>query len=243
LFFVLTFYIQIAALHKLFGMRLLLCVSSLYDIKPFLDKQEEARKTTDWPFLTALQVLQHQIDVLETGAGIFQTTYKLTKTLVRQKYHLALKLSLGNAFKSDYNTGTVLNIVNEKPGDYGVNTDDGWKDLYDLNLLQREETPHVRGGFVNLTNAYMNVFIPYKKAVGVTVNHYADNSRAQLRADKYKADIETTDGLGFVYPCLYEKQNFYHLCIVEKNLATGEHESALARQVMNSTLSELITLL
>lgn len=224
-------------------MKLLLCVSSLNDILPFLVVQKGNRQVGDLSFLSSQQMLHHEVDIIETGAGVFQTTYKLTKALTRQKYHLALKLSFGNAYKHDYTAGTILNIVNEKPGDYGMEVDGAWQDFYDLNLLKREDAPHIRGGFVNLTNAYMNVFLPYKKAVGITVNHYADKSRFQQRQEKYKADVETGDGLGFAYTCLFEKQNFYHLCVTERNLITGEADVTKAQQVMNSTLNELIFLL
>jgi hypothetical protein len=225
-------------------MKLLLCINSLGDIQPYLTEmaivpiQDKAL-----PYLHSASILHHEADILETGVGVYQTTYKVTKALVRQRYHLALKLSFGNTYKTNYGVGTVLNIVNEKPGDYGTMINGEWKDHYDAALLKREDAPHVRGGFVNLTNAYMNVFLPYKKVVGVTVNHYADKNRVELYSDKYKADAETGDGLGFVYPCLYEKQNYYHLCVAERNMITGEANFHKAKEVLNSTLKEVAGLL
>lgn len=222
-------------------MKLLLCVNSLTDIQPFLEAtQVQPVPVAGLSFLHTTKILQHETDILETGAGVFQTTYKLTKALSRQKYHLALKLSTGNAYKADYAPGSILNIINEKPGDYGMPLNGEWKDFYDLNLLNRETEPHVRGGYINLTNAYMNVFMPYKKAVGITVNNYADKTQLALRLEKYRADCETTDGLGFTYTCLYEKQSFYHLCFTGRNLATGEENYPLALEVLNKSLKELI---
>ena len=177
---------------------------------------------------------------METGAGVYQTTYKLTKVLSAQKYHLALKICFGNAYKEEIAIGTTLNIVNEKPGDFGTMVGNEWKDHYDFNLISREDEPHIRGGFINLTNAYMNVFAPFKKAVGVTVNNYADKNSFPLRKEKYKADCETGDGLGFVYPCLFEKQSFYSLCVVERNLATGLENNNLAKDKLNETLIEIL---
>lgn len=222
-------------------MKLLLCVNSLTDIKPFLEAtQVQPAPVAGLNFLHKAKILQHETDILETGAGVFQTTYKLTKTLSRQKYHLALKLSTGNAYKADYAPGSILNIINEKPGDYGMPLNGEWQNLYDLNLLNRETEPHVRGGYINLTNAYMNIFMPYKKAVGITVNNYADKSQLAQRLDKYRTDCETTDGLGFTYTCLYEKQSFYHLCFTERNLVNGEENYPLALEVLNNTLKELV---
>lgn len=225
-------------------MKLLLCVTSLNDIQPYLAEEGLSLiPDNDLPFLHSVKILHHEADVIETGVGLYQTVYKLTKVLMRQKYHLAIKLSFGNAYKAACPVGTVLNVVNEKPGDFGTVADGIWADYYDLNLLNREDAPHVRGGYVNLTNAYMNVFLPFRKVVGVTVGRYADNTRVELHTDKYKADVETIDGLGFVYPCLFERQNFYHLCVVEKNLAGREADFAKAKQELNQTLSGLMALL
>lgn len=218
-----------------------MCVSSIGQIESALKHFGlSAVKNSNYPFLYSASILHHEVDILATGYGLFQTTYKVSKALNRQKYHLALKLSLANAYKAETAVGSMLNIVNEKPGDTGQFEENEWKDLYDLNLLQREEYPHVRQGFINLTNAYMNVFLPFKKVVGLTVNEYGNSNLIELRKEKYKADAETGDGLGFVYPCLFEKQSFYHLACVEKNLATGEENVNLAAQNLNLTLIDLI---
>lgn len=222
-------------------MKLLICVSSLNDVKGFLENfSSSLLPNSSFRFLYSTKILHHEIDILETGVGLYQTTYKLTKVLSQQKYHLALKVSFSNTYKEEIAIGSVLNIVNEKPGDFGMMVDNEWNDHYDFNLLSREDEPHIRGGFINLTNAYMNVFAPFKKVVGVTVNHYADKNTFALRKEKYKADCETGDGLGFVYPCLFEKQSFYQLCVVERNLATGEENFNLAKEKMNQTLIDIL---
>lgn len=223
-------------------MKLLLCVSSLKDIDATLkDFSVLPQPSVTYRFLSSTKILQHEVDIVETGVGVYQTTYKVTKVLLQQKYHMALKISFGNAYKEETAIGQVLNIVNEKPGDHGMMVDGEWKDYYDLDLINREDEPHVRGGFVNLNNAYMNVFAPFKKVVGVTVNHYADKNLFQQKKEKYKADCETGDGLGFVYPCLFEKQSFYELCVIERNLASGEENFEAAKKAMNETLIDLLT--
>ncbi len=222
-------------------MKLLLCVSSLSDIENFLKEFSASLSShQSLKFLHSTKILHHEVDILETGVGVYQTAYKVTKVLSQQKYHLALKISLGNAYKEEIVVGTTLNIVNEKPGDFGMTVNSEWKDHYDFGLADRNIEPHIRGGFINLTNAYMDVFSLFKKVVGVTVNHYADKSTFGIRREKYKADCETGDGLGFVYPCLFEKQSFYQLCVVERNLVTGEENFNLAKEKMNETLTGIL---
>ena len=165
-------------------MKLLLCISDLNNISSTLNEfTSTLQQDSDLRFLHSAKILHHEVDIVETGVGIYQTTYKVTKALSKQKYHLALKVSFGNSYIEEIAVGSVLNIVNEKPGDFGMLVEQVWKDHYDLHLVNREEEPHVRGGFINLTNAYMNVFTPYKKVVGVTVNNYADKNSFQSRKE------------------------------------------------------------
>jgi futalosine hydrolase len=222
-------------------MKLLIAVSVLKDIGSFIEHyQITFQKHPSLPFIHHVSIMQHEVDILETGVGVYQTTYKTTKVLAKQKYHLALKVSFGNAYKEELALGSVLNIVNEKPGDYGMMIDNEWKDHYDFGLMDRNDIPHIRGGFINMNTSYMNVFAPFKKVVSLTVNNYADASAFHLKRDKYKADCETGDGLGFVYPCLYEKQNYYHLCVVERNLASARADVTAAAETMNETLIDLL---
>ncbi len=222
-------------------MKFLLVVASLEDIAPFIAHfNAELQPGSALKFLHSAKILHHEVDIAITGAGVYQTTYKVTKVLSKQKYHLALKMGLGNAYKPETAIGAVLNIINDKPGDFGMMVNGEWKDHYDFGLIKTEDEPHVRGGLVNFTNAYMNVFLPFKKVVGVTVSHYADKQTYLMRKEKYKADCETGDGLGFVYPCLFEKQQFYQLCVIERNLATGEENPHLAIEIMNAILIDIV---
>jgi hypothetical protein len=170
-------------------------------------------------FLQQAKLLHHEVDVLIAPGFALPLVYQLAKVLAKQKYHLAVKLSFASAYSATTAFGTTLNVLNEKPGDAGEYEDSSWKDVYDLHWLNREETPHVRGGFVNMTNAYMNIFMPFKKVVGLTVNRQAETAEILFRKEHYKAEVETSDGLAFVYTCLAEKQTYYHLAVVNRNLA------------------------
>jgi hypothetical protein len=193
-------------------------------------------------FLLHAKWLHHEVDVIVALGFSTSLTYQLTKALGRQKYHLALKISLAAAYSATTVADTILNIVNEKPADVGEQTIDGWQDVYDLNWLNREDAPHVRGGFVNMTNAYMNVFMPFKKVVGLTVNHQADTSLVVYRKERYKAEVETADGLAFVYACLAEQQTYYHLAVVNRNL-TDEVNQNNTESVVLHLLTDLIEIL
>lgn len=230
-------------------MRLLLAVANLQQIQPYLAhlQQHGAQLSASIQnneggtvYIHSFKALHHEIDILETGVGVHQVAYKTTKALTAQRYHLALQVSMGNAYKPVHAPGTLVNVINEKPGDFGMWLNGEWKDHYDFNLINRDDAPHVRGALVNMNNAYVNIFLPYKKVVGVTVNDYANADTYKTRLEKYSADVETGDGVGFVYPCLFEKQSFYRIVCVERNLATGEANYNTASQSINSFLAEVI---
>lgn len=225
-------------------MKLLLCINRFSQFDSLFRALDVSRASLPDPssahFMFSFHYLQHEIDVCETGFGMFQTTFKVTKSIGQKKYHLALKAGLCNAYKPELNIGDIVNVIKDKPGDIGIPQAEGFEDIYDLKWMDSECFPHYKGGFINMNNSYMNVLLPFKKVVSVTVNQYADVTTFETKREKYKADIETTDGLGFVYPCMYERQPFYQLNAVERNLATSEHDTKKALQQLNETLLDVL---
>jgi hypothetical protein len=217
-------------------MKALICINKIADVDLILSWKLEK---TSIPFLYKTNYLQHSIYICETGYGIFQVGYKIAKALSFQKYHLALKFALCNSYNESLHVGTVVNVIKEKAGDIGVFTEEGFKDLYEVGLLNNEEFPHFKGSFINMNNSYMNVFLDYKKVVSVTVNSYANANFLQTK-EKYKADVETGDGLAFVYTCLCERQPFYQINVVEKNLVSQEKNVSLALEKLNSAFNLII---
>jgi futalosine hydrolase len=225
-------------------MKLLLCVNRFSDFSTLLEgiavRREQLPDPSSANFIHSTHYLGHEIDICETGFGIFQTTFKITKTLSQKRYHLALKASFCNAYKADLQIGDVVNVIKDKPGDIGMTEENGFKDIYDLGLMNAESFPHFKGAFINMNNSYMNVLMPFRKVVSVTVNQYADVANYPAKQEKYKADIETGDGLGFVYPCMYERQPFYQLNVVERNLATGDYDFEKAKVKLNETILDIL---
>jgi nucleoside phosphorylase len=229
-------------------MKLLLCLNRLSDFEVFLNHLEAVSNSKIVPernsdsanFLFSIHYLQHEIDICETGFGIAQTSYKITKAISQKKYHLALKAGFCNSYKAALEIGNIVNVIKDKAGDSGIQTEDSFQDLYDLQLSNKESFPHFKGAFINMNNSYMNIFLDFKKVVAVTVNNYANKNSFQLKKEKYLADIETMDGLGFVYACMYERQPFYQINCVERNLETDTTNFDLAKEKLNLTLIDIL---
>ena len=229
-------------------MKLLLCLNRLSDHTSLFEQlsRQSGEELTPKPdpqsanFVFSTHYLGHEIDVCETEFGLFQTSYKTTKALTQKRYHLALKASFCNAYKPELNICDIVNVIKDKPGDLGMNIGEEFQDMYDLKLTDAESFPHYKGAFINMNNSYMNVMMPFKKVVSVTVNQYADVNTYEAKREKYKADIETGDGLGFVYACMYERQPFYQINCVERNLTTGLYDHEKAKKSLNDTLLDIL---
>lgn len=218
-------------------MRLLLCLPSpaLFNtVIDFLNQHGNTllpKKTEEVQYLYSTRFLQHDIDVAFVGESVFEVNYKITKA-IQQKYHLALKVGFCDSLKADLVVGTVVNVIKEKP----ILLNAIGKDVYESGMLNANDYPHFKGAFVNMNNSYMNVFLDLKKVVSGTLTSIPSN---ELQS-KYALDTITSNGIGFVYPCMFERQPFYQVNVVKRNLASGVADEEMARKVINEILIDIL---
>lgn len=84
---------------------------------------------------------------------------------------------------------------------------------------------------VNMTNSYMNIFFEFKKVLSA--------SKAQVE----KTDIETQTGAVFAKLCLEQRQQFYQLRAIDKNIAVNEVDKEKAKKVLNQTLIAILNVI
>ncbi|MCS6935229.1 MAG: hypothetical protein NZM35_08795 [Chitinophagales bacterium] len=222
-------------------MKLLLAVSSVAELTEILPA-DNLKPAIGEPYVLSTDVNNHEVTVAIIGYSNTVTTHRTTKILTASRYHLAIKAGYGRLLGDLPDDIIALNIVNEKNGDEGYKADGKWQSYYDLNLMNREEPPHVRGGIVNLTNSYLNVFLPYRKAVGVTANRLYEPEMEKLFVTHHLAKVQTTNGAGFAYACLAAGQPYYHLCIGERQHVFGKPGKAAAehlRQTLQDVLEKI----
>ncbi|MBX2909634.1 MAG: hypothetical protein KF706_08365 [Chitinophagales bacterium] len=199
--------------------------------------QEKGKKINENSILFRL----HNIEILETGAGGFRVSQRITETITKDRFNLTLKLSESYGLRENIEVGEVLNVIRDFPATDGELLENDFTDLYDQQLFNIEEPPHQLGGLVNKTNSYMNIFLPYKKVFGITASISSKNEMLRkIRINKYKPHIETADGLYFSYPCLLKRISFYHLAAVTENLVTGKKNAPLATTELNTQLIDII---
>jgi nucleoside phosphorylase len=165
------------------------------------------------------QKLEMEIELVITGNTMLDVAFQLGRILQCKKFHLVLQLGFCSAYDETLQLGDLVNVINDKPGDVGLLSDESLQDAYNSAMYNINDVPHVKGGFINFTNAYFNAFLPIRKVAAITVNTLnIDCLSIAFRQKQYNVHIETANGLGCTYACLYQKQPFYQLRAVSRVL-------------------------
>lgn len=219
-------------------MKILIAYAQQNEIQEFLDliNHKECPKSFLYKHIF--------IDFCETGHTAFETAFNLGGLMKTKRYHLVIFAGLANSLNNLMLDGQVLNVINDIPYQVGLESEHDFKDVYQLNLLDKNKVPHQRGGFINLTNAYFNVFINLMKTASLTTNVLGGNEATlNKKIEHYPIHIETLNGISFQYACLFYKQSFYQLRAVEQNLILKTENKALALKNLNEELKKIVDLI
>ncbi len=180
-------------------------------------------------FLKTYKFEDMYVDVLIIQKNTFDAQFRVMTCIQQRNYHLVIHFNYCIAVDDTLEIGTILNIVNEKPGYFSLENGN-FNNIYESQWMNNSEFPHHRGGFINMTNAYFNVFVDFEKVVGATLFFENKNDGFDIKniMECIVAKVYTTNGLGFAYPCLALKQPFYHISVVKKNHNTNTENRSLS---------------
>lgn len=212
-----------------------------------LQEPDDICRKMNHPFLNRpicqyYQWMGMHIHILESGNTGIETGFLTTRVLGMQKFHLVLQTGYCTSLDQSLKTGTLVNVINDRPGDTELISAEGKKDAYEVGWLNVMEYPHQRGAFVNMTNAYFNVFLDIRKVASVTVNSFniGDSALSEERKKRFNVHIETTNGLQMAYACLYMKQPFYQLRLVTRGPEGEWAEMTNAASILASKTKEIL---
>lgn len=149
------------------------------------------------------------VDIQVSGIGAVATTEVLTRRLTVSKYNLIINLGICGSFRGEYPIGTTVNIAKEIWGDLGAEDQNGFLDLFDLELKKAGEKPFTGYEMINPGNEYSRFFDHLPKLKGITVNkvHGKQESIDQIFR-KYSPDVESLEGAAVFELCLRTGINF-----------------------------------
>lgn len=182
---------------------------------------------------------------LVTGVGAMKTAFAISRFSEIKHVTLAINVGLAGALNSTYNLGDVLEVQADRFADLGVEEMDGsFTDVFDLGLEKSDSYPFKDGWLENYEPKYVTNL---KKCKALTVNkvHGTTLSIALLK-EKYKADLESMEGAGFMYGCKMMDVKFNQLRAVSNYVEPRNKDKwkiDLAIDNLNKELIEYLELL
>lgn len=149
------------------------------------------------------------IDLIITGIGTTFTTYFLTKALQLCNYDLVINAGIAGSFRDEISIGTVVNVKSEQFCDFGIETGDQIKTIFEAGFIGHDEFPFHNGKLIN-PNHYENMELP--EVAGITGNISPGSLRSIERLrNEFNPDVESMEGAAIFYVCLMEKVPFLEI--------------------------------
>ena len=181
---------------------------------------------------------------LITGIGLVSATYQLHKALAASRPHLVIQAGIAGCFDPTRPRGTVMVVSEDAIGDQGVEEGDGFKDLFELKLLEEDRPPYQQGRLPNPHLDRLNLG-DLPRVRSVSVNEISTNpARIAYYQKRYNAMLESMEGAALHYVCLQEGIPFLQLRSVsnyagERDKANWEIGKACTK--LNEALIRILT--
>jgi futalosine hydrolase len=178
-----------------------------------------------------------------SGVGMLSTSFSLTKLIAEKKPNLIIQAGIAGTFNTKTLLGKVVAIKDELLADMGVEENDEWKDIFDLNLESKNAFPFTKKKLINHHIKELN-FLKLKEVSSITVNEITTNKkRTEQLIKKYKPQIESMEGAALHYTCLQTNTAFIQIrsisnYIGERNKANWKIKEAITN--LNETLLSYI---
>lgn len=176
-----------------------------------------------------------------TGIGSVATTYNLLTFIQQYKPAFIIQAGIAGCFDKNIPLSSFFTVERDCFADLGVMEKDNWKDMFDMELVSKNETPFNNGWLVNKTDT--TIFENEKKTTSITVNEITTStSKNKSWLDKYGATLESLEGAAFHYVCLMQGIPFLQVRTIsnyvgERDKTKWETEKAILH--LNRKLHEL----
>jgi futalosine hydrolase len=212
-------------------MKILVTAATPFEIQPFLDH------------LAKQNYPDCHVTTLIGGIGIMHTAFQLGRQLTKDRPDIAIQAGIAGCFDHSWEMGKVVIIEKEQLGDLGVEDDQAFKDLFDIQLWQPDQAPFTGKQLVNTLDNLP--FVPaLPRASSVTINKVTGSERTRsLLLDKYTADVESMEGAAFHYACLLEKVPFLQFRSISNHVEVRDKSKwniPLAIKTLNESLIKYI---
>jgi len=172
-----------------------------------------------------------------TGVGIIATTFQLYKTILAVKPDLVIQIGLAGSFSPLYSIGKAVAVKNEIVAEMGVFEKEGYKDIFDLGLENRDDFPYKNAQLINEDEYMLNsTGLDYVSAI--TVNEISTSKeKVDLYSNHYHASIETMEGAALHYVCLQNDTRFIQIRGISNYIGERDKSKWEIKKAMDAALA------
>ncbi len=166
------------------------------------------------------------VDFLVHGIGSAFTAMYLSHIYHQNKYNIAIQAGICGSFNKSLAPGSICQVSSECFSDLGAEDKEQFLDIFDLQLMNRNEQPFFDGFLLN-TNRFESSFLQsIQRVKGITVNtvHGKASSIEKIKK-RLQPDVESMEGAAFFLTSLYAGIPFIEIRAVSNFVSTRDRNA------------------
>ncbi len=198
------------------------------------EEQELRRAERAFDMVKKSKDVKAQVEFRLTGIGAVQACHCVTREVVAaaaagEPYNLVVNLGIAGSYDLEaFPIGSAAVISREYFADLGFGSEEGFSDLFQYGILEKDGFPYTKGALARQLLPYPHiekVLEKYGAGAGATVQCVTGTqARCNEIVDMYNPQIESMEGAGVYYAALMEKVPFFELRTVSN--AVGERDTS-----------------
>lgn len=198
------------------------------------EEQELRRAERAFDMVKKSKDVKAQVEFRLTGIGAVQACHCVTREVVAaaavgEPYNLVVNLGIAGSYDLEaFPIGSAAVISREHFADLGFGSEEGFSDLFQYGILEKDDFPYTKGALARQLLPYPHiekVLEKYGAGAGATVQCVTGTqTRCNEIVAMYDPQIESMEGAGVYYAALMEKVPFFELRTVSN--AVGERDTS-----------------
>ena len=198
------------------------------------EAQELNRAKKAFEVVRGIRNVESEVDFRLTGIGSVQACHCVTRAIVEaiakgNPYNLVVNIGIAGSYDlEEFPIGSAAVISREYFGDLGFGGSDGFTDLFQYGILERDGFPYTDGALARKVLPYPQiekVLEKYRSGAGITVQCVTGTPEKLEELNSHFAPhIESMEGAGVYYAALMENVPFFELRTVSN--AVGERDTS-----------------
>lgn len=169
-----------------------------------------------------------------TGIGAVSTVYHTLELIKKEKFELLIQVGIGGSFDHQIPLGTAVTIDKEMIPEMGVCENQSYKDIFQLNLADPNQSPYTSGVLFNMhQDLILKAGLP--KKTGVTNNLISTDENLITRyKNTYKASVESMEGAAFHYVAIMQAIPFIQIRGLSNYVGERNKENWKIKEALHS---------